>query len=64
MSSLQLPEPIKVSKNLAHELDVLEQKGETIVTICGYSNIESLFLLNVGCECHFVTHLFCHNNLN
>jgi hypothetical protein len=45
MSSLQLPEPIKVSKNLAHELDELEKKGETIVTICGYSNIESLFYL-------------------
>ena len=45
MSSLKLPEPIKVSKNLAHELDELEKKGETIVTICGYSNIESLFYL-------------------
>ena len=45
MSSLKLPEPIKVSKKLAHELDELEKKGETIVTICGYSNIESLFYL-------------------
>ena len=45
MSSLKLPEPIKVSKKLAHELDELERKGETIVTICGYSNIESLFYL-------------------
>ena len=44
-SSLKLPEPIKISKNLAHELDELEKKGETIVTICGYSNIESLFYL-------------------
>lgn len=45
MSSLKLPEPIKVSKKLAQELDELEKKGETIVTICGYSNIESLFYL-------------------
>ena len=45
MSSLKLPEPIKISKKLAQELDELEKKGETIVTICGYSNIESLFYL-------------------
>lgn len=45
MSSLKLPEPIKVSKNITTQLDELERKGETIVTICGYSNIESLFYL-------------------
>ena len=45
MSSLKLPEPIKVSKNITTQLDELEKKGETIVTICGYSNIESLFYL-------------------
>jgi hypothetical protein len=44
-SSLKLPEPIKVSKNITTQLDELEKKGETIVTICGYSNIESLFYL-------------------
>ena len=44
-SSLKLPEPIKVSKNITTQLDELEKKGETIVTICGYSNIESPFYL-------------------
>lgn len=47
MSSLKLPEPIKVSKNITNQLDELERKGETIVTICGYSNIESLFYLHL-----------------
>ena len=45
MSSLKLPEPITVSKKLAHELDELERKGETIVSICGRANIEALFYL-------------------
>jgi len=45
MSSLKLPQPIIVSKNITNLLDELERKGETIVTICGYSNIETLFYL-------------------
>jgi hypothetical protein len=43
--SLKLPEPITISKKLTQELDELERKGETIVSICGYSNIEALFYL-------------------
>jgi hypothetical protein len=43
--SLKLPEPIIISKKLAQELDELERKGETIVSFCGYSNIEALFYL-------------------
>ena len=45
MSSLKLPEPIKVSKRITTQLDELERRGETIVTICGYANIEALFYL-------------------
>jgi len=48
MSSLKLPEPIKVSKKITNqldELDELERKGDTIVTVCGYPNIEALFYL-------------------
>lgn len=47
MSSLKLPEPIKVSKNITTQLDELERKGETIVTICGYANFEAIFYLHL-----------------
>ena len=47
MSSLKLPEPIKVSKLITNQLDELEKKGETIVAMCGYQNIEALFYLHL-----------------
>jgi hypothetical protein len=43
--SIKLPEPIKISKRIANELDELERKGETIVRVCGQANIEALFYL-------------------
>ena len=43
--SIKLPEPIKISKKIANELDELERKGETIVRVCGQANIEALFYL-------------------
>lgn len=45
MSSIKLPEPIKVSKQITNQLDELERKGESIVSFCGYANIETLFYL-------------------
>jgi len=45
MSSIKLPEPIKVSKQITNQLDELEKKGESIVSFCGYANIETLFYL-------------------
>ena len=47
MSSLKLPEPIKVSKQITNQLDELEKKGESIVSFCGYANIETLFYLHL-----------------
>ncbi len=47
MSSLKLPEPIKVSKQITNQLDELERKGESIVSFCGYANIETLFYLHL-----------------
>ena len=47
MTSLKLPEPIKVSKLIANQLDELEKKGETIVAMCGYQNIEAIFYLHL-----------------
>ena len=47
MTSLKLPEPIKVSKVITNQLDELEKKGETIVAMCGYQNIEALFYLHL-----------------
>jgi len=47
MSSLKLPEPIIVSKKITTQLDELERKGETIVTICGYANFEAIFYLHL-----------------
>jgi hypothetical protein len=45
MSSLKLPEPITVSKQITKELDELERKGGSIASFCGYANIETLFYL-------------------
>jgi hypothetical protein len=47
MSSLKLPEPIKVSKQITNQLDELERKGESIVSFCGYANIETIFYLHL-----------------
>jgi len=45
MTDLKLPEPLKVDKNIAKELDELERKGETIFTISGERHIETMFEL-------------------
>ena len=47
MSSIKLPEPIKVSKLITNQLDELERKGESIVSFCGYANIETIFYLHL-----------------
>ncbi len=47
MSALKLPEPIKVSKLITNQLDELERKGESIVSFCGYANIETIFYLHL-----------------
>jgi hypothetical protein len=47
MSSLKLPEPITVSKQMTNQLDELERKGGSIVSFCGYANIETIFYLHL-----------------
>jgi hypothetical protein len=45
MSDLKLPEPLKVNKNIARDLDKLEQKGETIFQFMGDNDIGNIFEL-------------------
>jgi hypothetical protein len=42
---LDLPEPIKISKNISKELDELEKKGETIANFKGYPIGVDIFFL-------------------
>lgn len=42
---LKLPEPLKVDKNIAKQLDDLEKNGQTIYAFAGEENIETLFEL-------------------
>ena len=43
--NLELPEPLKVDKNIARQLDDLENKGKTAFPFEGEMNIETLFEL-------------------
>ena len=42
---LNLPEPLKVDKNIAKQLDELEKSGQSIYSFAGEENIETLFEL-------------------
>jgi hypothetical protein len=42
---LQLPEPLKVNKNILEQLDDLEKNGETISAFAGEQTIETIFQL-------------------
>ena len=42
---LDLPEPLKISKNISKELDALEKKGETIPNFKGYTVGIDIFFL-------------------
>jgi len=44
---LDLPEPIKVNKNISKELDTLEKKGETIQHFQGNSVGSDIFFLYI-----------------